>query len=104
MKKIKFNRVLKNAKVQGIKNKIKAQTLESILNTDTFDRDKSIFFNKGGMTYVTYNEPGDKDEDDNTFQMRSSDVVDPDLKKRWMAMASQKDIDNAQEIRDEYGL
>ena len=102
MKTIKFNRVHKNAKVEGIKPKIKAQNLESILNSDAFDRDKSNFFNKGGMTYVTFNEPLDKD-DDIDVNVKSKQPVDLELRQRWFSMASQRDIDNANEIRDEYG-
>lgn len=99
--KFKFDKARKQIKVEGIDKPIKAQTLEYFVQQNTFDKDKSIFLNYKGLTFVIENPPGDEDEE--IFFPINLQYQDTPEQDRLLKMKSNADIDAIYAIKEEYG-
>lgn len=100
MEKLKFDSARNIVKYNG--KKYKAQQLDYFVQQNTFDKHKSIYFNKGGLTYVLFNEPSEEEEE--IFFPINLQYQDTDEQKRLFAMKNEQDIEEINEIKKEYGI
>lgn len=99
MEKIKFDRVRKQIKIDG--KIFKAQELDYFIQQNTFDKHKSMFFNKSGFTYILENEAGEQDEE--IFFPINLQYQDTPEQARLLKIKSQEEINEINAIKEEYG-
>lgn len=100
-RKFKFDKTRQTIKTKLMKKAIPAQTLEYFVQQNTFDRHQSRFLNYKGFTFVLENPKGD-DDDEIHFDIELK-YQDTDLQKRLFAMKSEKEIEEINKIKEDYG-
>ena len=79
----------------------KAKTIgEFVGNSNNFDKHQSVFHNQNGYTYVISNPKGEKDDVVDVYL--KFEYADEDLKRRFLAGASDETKANIELIKEEY--